>query len=436
MEFGELDDAKRVGGKKRKKKARANDDGDGAPEEAEASLSSELRTGRWTPEETTHCDNLIHQFMSGRLPLSEGLKLNEFLAGMLKSKQSRLTKKMKNAKLSSKTFKRTIGFLGDDGEARSFGDGEAAFFASIQSPLERAEMKFHISKEWREAFSTYCVSHGQSLNVDGWLASVEEMDRRNQRMKEAERVRRREMMMGVALRRDGMGSEDRGVTIEGVKCGDVANAPGANGGGCGDSYSAENAAHSSSSFVTAASVHSAVCQEGPAPVSEPSNAASPFLQKIIAFLHRHHVPFEYVDAWVPSFVPDSESADKESDPPKCRLCFAGSMVAKQVIVETPQSRRAVPLSPEESFNLSSFGDYSESFSFDVGCGLPGRVYHMGVPTWEQSVHNAPLAHFERVGGAQQWGFGPWWGFPCPVPTWGGWWWSCIRGTIGPRITIW
>lgn len=34
--------------------------------------------------------------MTGRLPLPEGAKLNEFLSQMLKSKQSRLTKKMKN----------------------------------------------------------------------------------------------------------------------------------------------------------------------------------------------------------------------------------------------------------------------------------------------------------------------------------------------------
>ena len=78
-------------------------------------------------------------------------------------------------------------------------------------------------------------------------------------------------------------------------------------------------------------------------------------------------------------------------------------------------RRSLPLSPDDLFNLSAFGDYSESFSFDVGCGLPGRVYHMGVPTWEQSVHNAPLHHFERVGGSQQWGIRTVVGIPVPSP---------------------
>lgn len=142
-----------------------------------------------------------------------------------------------------------------------------------------------------------------------------------------------------------------------------------------------------------------------------------------------------VDAWVPSFVPDTASDDQkvqtenssvagsESKPieekqNKCRLCFAGSIVAKQVIIgdaAAGQVRRAMPLSADDQFNLSAFGDYSESFSFDVGCGLPGRVYHMGVPTWEQSVCNAPLHHFERVGGSQQWGIKTVVGIPVPSP---------------------
>ncbi|KAL7486073.1 hypothetical protein ACHAW6_011676 [Cyclotella cf. meneghiniana] len=459
MDFTELDEAKKISsGKKGKERAKKkpkleaddrSDSIDATDSTNNASgLSSDLRTGRWTLEETAHCDNLIHQFMTGRLPLPDGLKLNEFLANMLKSKQSRLTKKMKNAKLSSKTFKRTVGFLAEDMEARSFSDAESAFFASIQNPLERAEIKFHIAKEWRETFSTYCVSHGQSLNVDHWLVSVEEMDRRNQRAKEMERVRRREMMMGCALRQDSL-NPDRGVMIDSVKSAEGGEGSHAMAAGSSSSYaavsneslhqdavvystqnlmdgngSATNAT-STASYRNGSMMHSSSSQEHLVPScaspnstneSSSQNSASPFLHKIVAFIHRHHVPFEYVDAWVPSFVPDTDNDTNEaSDQPKCRLCFAGSMVTKQVILETSTSRRAVPLSPEDQFNLSSFGDYSESFSFDVGCGLPGRVYHMGVPTWEQSVHNAPLNHFERVGGAQQWGIRTVVGIPVPSP---------------------
>ena len=55
----------------------------------------ELRTGRWSNEEMVYCDKLIYCFKEGILPVEEGLKLNDFLSSLLKSKQSRLTKKMK-----------------------------------------------------------------------------------------------------------------------------------------------------------------------------------------------------------------------------------------------------------------------------------------------------------------------------------------------------
>ena len=400
--------------------------------------------------------------MAGRLPLPEGIKLNEFLSNMLKSKQSRLTKKMKNAKLSSKTFTRTAGYLTDIMEGREFSECEDAFFHSIQNTLDRAEMKFHMQKEWRETFSNYCVSYGQPLNVDRWLASVEEMERRLHQAKDVERQHRRKIMMGCALKQDSQ-NPDRGVVIVKNNTGSSGTVAGGGGGADGgvssqqqhqqrqhqqqnglhqtmsggtsvisapDSTSSmmggnDNMVQSSSSSTAAAAVDTS---------SQSQNMASPFLHKIMGYIHRNQVPFEYIDAWVPSFVPDTSDDKTQSESgsaagsdakqsteekqPKCRLCFAGSMVAKQVIVgdvAAGQARRAVPMSADDQFNLSAFGDYSESFSFDVGCGLPGRVYHMGVPTWEQSVHNAPLHHFERVGGSQQWGIRTVVGIPVPSP---------------------
>lgn len=413
--------------------------------------SSELRTGRWTSEETTYCDKLIQKFMAGRLPLPEGIKLNEFLSNMLKSKQSRLTKKMKNAKLSSKTFKRISGYLTDVMEAREFSECEDGFFHSIQNGLDRSEIKFHMQKEWRETFSTYCVSHGQPLNVDRWLASVEEMERRVHRAKDVERMQRRKMMMGCALRQD-LQNPDRGVVIEKQGGSGSASANGASGNASSQQQNAQYQGGNSfavpdpmvsaslSNDMMPSTSTTSLSDAGGTPSSQ--SMASPFLHKIMAYVHRHHVPFEYIDAWVPSFVPDAAEEPPQSEnssvatgggmadgkdgemQPKCRLCFAGSMVAKQVIIgdtatataaTSGQPRRAVPLSSDDQFNLSAFGDYSESFSFDVGCGLPGRVYHMGVPTWEQSVHNAPLHHFERVGGSVQWGIRTVVGIPVPSP---------------------
>lgn len=371
---------------------------------------------------------------------------------MLKSKQSRLTKKMKNAKLSSKTFKRTSGYLADAAEAREFSEIEDAFFHSIQNGLERAEIKFHMQKEWREVFSTYCVSHGQQLNVDRWLASIEEMEKRVHHAKDAERMHRRRMMMGHALRQDLL-NPDSGVVISNDNCflDTIHSFGGANGGsGVGGSSMTQNSNNNvlsssqqvfglsdtnASSSTTATSGNGQISHS----TSVSNASSSPYLHKILSYVQSHNIPFEYIDAWVPSFVPDSsddqqsqsessggvgggidgkqESAISEKQS-KCRLCFAGSIVANQEIVGDiilGHSSRAIPLSPDEHFNLSAFGEYSESFSFDVGCGLPGRVYHMGVPTWEQSVHNAPLHHFERVGGAQQWGIRTVVGIPIPSP---------------------
>jgi hypothetical protein len=136
--------------------------------------------------------------------------------------------------------------------------------------------------------------------------------------------------------------------------------------------------------------------------------SAPFLAKVTAYLQRHGVPFEHIDVWVPSFVPGAEG-----DQTSCRLCYAGSATTDKIVGEDGKTSRS--LASEEKFNLYAFGDYSQKFSFDVGCGLPGRVYESGRPTWEQSVHAAPHNHFERCGGAFQWGIKTVVGIPIASP---------------------
>lgn len=152
-----------------------------------------------------------------------------------------------------------------------------------------------------------------------------------------------------------------------------------------------------------------------------------YLAKIMTFMQQNNVPFEHVDAWVPSLVTPSNSDGKDEEAHSggiatanesgsqedCRLCFAGSATAESQTTPSGQMQ----LIPEtEHFNLTSFGEYSQKFSFQVGCGMPGRVYQSGIPTWEQSVQNAPLHHFERCGGALQWGVKTVVGIPVPSPT--------------------
>ena len=358
---------------------------------------TERRTGRWTNEEMTYCDKLIDKFAAGELPLIDGVKLNEFLGSMLKSKQSRLTKKMKNAKLSTKMFHRTTGCL-DLTDGREFSELEDSFFQSIVDVQERSEVKFHMQKEWREQFSRLCATLGQPLDADAWLSSVEEMDRRASSARDAFRMAKRKLLMGVALRTDTLNLE-QGVFIERTEA---------------EARAVEGAEIDEKDFEREMLVMLAEDKNLGIvlAVHEQSSLlhSAPFLAKITSHLMRYSVPFEHVDLWVPSFVPGDDSQGGNT---ACRLCYAGNSTTEKLAAEDGLSTR--PLSPDEKFNFFSFGDYSQKFSFNVGCGLPGRVYETGRPAWEQSVNNAPDHHFERRGGADQWGIKTVVGIPVASP---------------------
>mmetsp|Transcript_56651 Transcript_56651/g.137656 ORF Transcript_56651/g.137656 Transcript_56651/m.137656 type:complete len:855 (-) Transcript_56651:2968-5532(-) len=363
---------------------------------------SEKRTGRWSNEEMALCDKLIAKFESGELPIGGNIKLNEFLGNMLKSKQSRLTKKMKNAKLSSRTFQRTTGTIIDDNEARLFSELEDAFFQSLADAQQRAEIRFHMQREWREHFSQYCVSIGQALDADEWLSSVEEMDRRSSQAKDAARMAKRKVMMGLALRADRRNPES-GVFIESSELDELLTF---------DMPSDPDDDFDERKEVLQLLADEAKNTTGSHDINGKSSLlhSAPFLAKTVAYLQRHNVPFEHLDVWVPSFVPNG---DVDTSPNSCRLCFAGSATLDDVV--NPDGKSKKPIPEEEQFKMYAFGDYSQKFSFDVGCGLPGRVYESGRPTWEQSVHNAPHHHFERCGGARQWGIKTVLGIPIASP---------------------
>jgi hypothetical protein len=409
MDFSEIDQAKAAAaamapsskrGKKRKNAtiARLNPSATSATTD-EGGDGSDLRTGRWTTEETQYCDKLIDKYETGELPIADGIKLNDFLSNMLKSKQSRLTKKMKNAKLSAKTYKHEAGYVLDEMEANEFSKLEVDFYESIQCDLERAEIRFHMQKEWRELFSSFCVAMGQKLDADDWLSSVEELDRRVSQAKDAARMARRKVMMGYALSQD-TANVGQGVFIE----------HNANADGQGDSDVMSSAQ---------AALHAMSSQKRQRNGGERSlkDFSSPFVGKVIQYIQRHQLPFEHIDAWVPSFVtqPSEESGlgDPGSPEQQCRLCFAG--FASCDVQVPPGGGRSVELTSQEHFDLLSFGEYSSKFSFDVGCGLPGRVYSTGICSWEQGVENAPSHQFERCGGAVQWGIKTVLGVPIPSP---------------------
>lgn len=409
MSFRELDEARKTAAafannsKRNSKKRKSSSNPENYFEREKAGEQSDRRTGRWTKEEMDHVDQLICRFESGELPLIDGVKLNDFLSGILKSKQSRLTKKMKNAKLSARSFKRRQGYIVNLEDARQFSETEDSFFHSIQCHQERAEIKFHMQKEWRELCSSYCLNVGESLDAERFLVSIEEMDRRESAAKDVARMAKRKFMMGHSS----SNSESNNKDIKSIPSADSSHqtnqGPSACTVGIGN---ISNEYH-----VGFPSANKKLFGNNVQPPKDFKEVkSSHFLERVLSFISENQVPFEHVDAWVPSFVPVKNNIGSKSDP-MCRLCFAGSITAEHTI---HNGVRTI-LTSEEKFCLKSFGEYSEKFSFDVGCGLPGRVYQTGVPTWEQSVQNAPQYHFERCGGASQWGIRTVVGIPVPSP---------------------
>jgi len=398
MSFEEIDNVKRLNAsstnKKRGKKRKEMSGNESEKGEGDC------RTGRWTTEEMAFCEHMIKLFKSGDLPVSEGTKMNDFLSNMLKSKQSRLTKKMKNANLSGKSFAKRFGYIPDSQECKQFSALEDSFFRSISSLSERADVRFHIQKEWREMFSNYCLTMGQPIDADDWLNTMEEKEKRDSMVKDTARLARRKMMMGIALDRDSQ-NPDQGVFIEPS---DLEKS---------DILPIEDNEYLRVSANAAKGKNGSNNSTNP----RPWHYASPFLGQIISFIQRHGYPFEHIDAWAPSFVPDveaSKGSGVNASRSTCRLCFAGSATGE---VQIPADRvgPAQLLTREEQFNFLAFAEYSQKFSFNVGCGLPGRVYESGIPAWEQSVCNAPHTHFERCGGAMQYKIKTVVGIPVPSP---------------------
>lgn len=358
----------------------------------------ELRTGRWTNEETAYCDRLIQEFEAGTLPIPNGIKLNDFLSNMFKSKHSRLTKKMKNARLSARQYQRTTGFIQGLHNLVEISRLETEFLASIKNLLERSEIKFHMQKEWRELFSSYCAEIGQPLDADAWLNSVEEIDRRASLQKDKARMRRRKIMMGRAHSLD-TSHDLHGIFIDPNASTEKHSHTQSSSGG---SMASDNDnSHRDKRLRIASRTHQ----------QRNKNSSSPFAARVIQFIERHNLPFEHIDIWVPSYMP--QLVGRPIQDQTCRLCFAGSATTNTEI--PPNGGPPEPLSSQEQFDLNSFGEYSRTFSFDIGCGVPGRVYSSGIASWEQGIQNAPRGQFERVGGAVQWGIQTVLGVPVPSP---------------------
>lgn len=433
---------------------RKNSNGSDSPE----------RTGRWTDEEIAYVDYLVSAFDQGTLPLPHGIKLNEFLGDMLICKSSRLTKKMKNAKLSTRSFalcspqthSQRIDF-------QTLSNLQEKFLQSVTSEPTQLELRFNLTKQWRTHFSNLCVQVGYPyLEAREWVSSLEEMERRTSSAEEVIRKVRRKRM-SLAVHTDASNSTSSSNFTGGVKADMIASqvnpmvsldvtessAPRRlsnsdadseqgndddddmlsmleafdNDGGepqqkrartrtLSEDFLSETRKDRSysedfESVLRDLMVEPDATTKPPAQVTEkkkpPSHSCGPFLEAITMFMESKNLPFQHADVWVPSFLPrDTKGPSKAVDMEQLRLFHAGYA-----------TRGDLDGAVASAFH--QFGAYSDNFSFEPGNGLPGRVYTSGQIAWDTGIDEADPTLFLRAPGAKIYGVKTVVGIPLSTP---------------------
>lgn len=130
------------------------------PFAAKSSISRSFRTGRWSSDESAFTDKLIKAFDAGLLPLPHGIKLNDFLCDLLSCRTSRLTKKLKNAKLSARTYRSWASGNTMAASSTNYVGGQIqrslfCFLKTITPEWVRMELQFNISRMWRTHLANF-----------------------------------------------------------------------------------------------------------------------------------------------------------------------------------------------------------------------------------------------------------------------------------------
>jgi hypothetical protein len=415
--------------------------------------SDYLRSGRWTNEEMEFVDFLLHAFDQGTLPIPLGFRLNEFLCKMLLCKASRLTKKMKNARLSSKSYQISMADPLPALDCEMLSSLQEKFLQSIPSEATQLELRFNITKVWRSNLSNLCVQAGCSmLDASAWVASVDEAEHRAAQAEEKIRGARRRRM-GLALKTDSRtaqtgvyfagvpvqrpGSSKQSKTVRTTALYAVEPSPstlcsmdGAEQSirGRGDSVSVNSVSSSddgteTDNFISNmldlgnsagtglpransvddfSQIFNSLIDDPKTPADGARDLSSPasntgnntFLEEVVTYMQLNNLPFEHVDVWVPSYTAKQEGGKNE----ELRLYHAGYATRGD-------------LESALYCQLQEYGVYSTKFSFAPGCGLPGRVYESGKPSWERKIDEADPTYFERAGGARVYGVKTGVGFP-------------------------
>lgn len=409
--------------------------------------SESHRTGRWTDEEVAFVDHLVRGFDNGELPIPQGTKLSAFLGGILSCKASRLTKKMKNAKLSTRSYnlqKSSATKPINMEECKLFSNLQEQFLAVLPYEYQKLELQFNIAKQWREFFSDLCVEVGNPF-LDGslFIASLEEYERLGSNAEEMMRnVRRRRM--GFNLRSESIGGTsptnssvnskpcelnklrpsvftpntiptiDIEVPHQATSLGKDSDLQLFSSRGSLEKSQPANVKPEVENLFGVDTAATPLddfkdfmkLMEGDQEHFDSSNhsfgifppvnsARDPFLEAIAMYLEKYNLPYQHADVWVPSFA--NENTDED-----VQLMHAGYVTRRD------QDGRLWSA-------FENFGEYSKQFKFKPGVGLVGRVYASGKTMWEFQVNELDSAQFLRAGGAKEYGVRTATGFSFATP---------------------
>ena len=102
---------------------------------------------------------------------------------------------MKNVKISSIVLRPVTYYIKSNVEYRELSKLEDSFFIVIQYAGKRAELQFHMSREWGGIFYDFYMKTGQKLDADTWLTFVDEMDRRRLITRDTSYMKRKKLRM-------------------------------------------------------------------------------------------------------------------------------------------------------------------------------------------------------------------------------------------------
>jgi len=371
------------------------------------------RTGRWTDAEMAFVDHIVTAFDEGLLSVAEGVKLNTLLCDLLQCKSSRLTKKMKNAKLSTRTFKAAPAAPGmvNREDCQVLSALQEKFLCGRPSEAAKLELQFNFIQQWRSYFSNFCMQAGYVfLDSKDWVASIEDLEKRASTVEEKFRKVRRKSM-SKALNSESKKKKSTKLAKEtppppSTPPKSVPSAPQE------DETTpslmsvfdeVEEAERISRRPRTFSEDFDNVLQdlacggEGDmmplnlpdvtVPNHQPSNdiiapPPSTFLEALRLLMETPISPYHHADIWVPSFVNDGEE--------NIQLLHAGYAARRDV--------------PDRTFSsMNAFGEYSKSFTFKPGQGLPGRVFSTGKSLWSFKLQDLDEQHFPRASGARSHG---------------------------------